>query len=86
MDPDAVFRAGPDPLRAVDFLGDLAPGDVVLLKGHSRRHFERIPMLLDGRTLRCRLPECRTREMTCDQCPALMRGLGNCLLVLVPQG
>jgi UDP-N-acetylmuramoyl-tripeptide--D-alanyl-D-alanine ligase len=78
MPPGAILCTGNDPLKAFEVLDDLGPGDVVLLKGRGSQHFERLVMLLEGRDFFCRLPACRTRIFPCDECPALMHGLGNC--------
>jgi len=78
MSAEAIFCTGNDLLAVAEALGDLGPGDLVLLKARGGQHFERIVMLLEGRDIFCRLPVCRTRDLRCDKCPALMHGLGNC--------
>lgn len=82
MSTDVILPAGNNPLAALELLDDLGSGDIVLLKSRSGQHFERIVMLMEGRDFFCRLPACRTRGFTCDECPALMRGLGNCSVFL----
>ena len=47
MPADAILCTGNNPLAAVEILGDLAPGDVVLLKGRGAQHLESIVTLLD---------------------------------------
>jgi UDP-N-acetylmuramoyl-tripeptide--D-alanyl-D-alanine ligase len=54
----------------------LEPGDVVLFKGTASLHLARIPLALEGRNVRCDIPEC-TWGLLCEHCPLLERGWDN---------
>jgi UDP-N-acetylmuramoyl-tripeptide--D-alanyl-D-alanine ligase len=78
MRPELVTKAGHDTFRVPDILRDeLGPGDVVLIKGRSDQRLDRITLILQGRTVGCRIPSCRAREPVCHDCPALEEGWGD---------
>jgi len=51
----------------------LAPGDVVLLKGREDERIERVALALTGRDVRCALQRCDAK-VRCHLCPMLERG------------
>jgi len=66
-------RANPlDAAREVE--ADLRRGDIVLIKGRSTQHLERVALVLTGVAARCRTRLCR-REHDCATCPLLRRNL-----------
>jgi UDP-N-acetylmuramoyl-tripeptide--D-alanyl-D-alanine ligase len=75
MPAEAIIHIGRDWLEASRVLErNLNPGDVVLVKGRSTQRFERILLSLQGRSVRCRVPECKSSIKTCSRCPMLERG------------
>ena len=58
---------------ALHELRDLAPGDVVLIKGRHTQRLQRIALALAGRAVRCDLEYCNARLMECSNCPMLGR-------------
>ena len=62
------------PLEAVVPLAtDLGSGDLVLIKGRSTQHLERISLGLLGREIGCKTKFCRRRH-DCATCPLLKKG------------
>lgn len=51
---------------------ELRSGDVVLIKGRSTQHLERLALALTGTTLRCGVRLCRLRR-DCSDCPEVGR-------------
>jgi len=65
----ALTYARIDPPAIAQMLQDeLLPGDVVLLKGRSTQHLERIALILSGETVTCSEPFCAKRQH-CGSCP-----------------
>jgi UDP-N-acetylmuramyl pentapeptide synthase len=60
----------------------LEPGDVVLLKGRDNERLARVVFILQGRTVRCDIPDCRLRTVDCDRCAMLERGWGGHRVVM----
>jgi len=79
---DALIDAGTEALQAVDLLGDLAPGDVVLIKGRRKQRLGRIALALMGRQVRCDITICDARLMSCECCPMLERGWNGLQVVV----
>jgi UDP-N-acetylmuramoyl-tripeptide--D-alanyl-D-alanine ligase len=50
---------------------DLAPGDVVLVKGRSNQRFERIAFELMGQSVGCDIDFCDVEAVNCEHCPRL---------------
>jgi UDP-N-acetylmuramyl pentapeptide synthase len=74
LSADVIHAAGPSILDAVAQLREqLAPGDVVLLKGRDDERIERVALALTGRDVRCALRRCEAK-VRCDLCPMLERG------------
>ena len=66
--------AGRSVRRAAEALAsDMAPGDVILIKGRDTQRLERIALALMGRDVRCELVYCNARLTRCDACPMLGR-------------
>lgn len=55
----------------------LQPGDVMLVKGRDTERLARVVFILQGRTVRCDIPDCRLRTVDCDTCAMLERGWGK---------
>jgi UDP-N-acetylmuramyl pentapeptide synthase len=71
---EAVAMVGRSVRRAAEALAaDLAPGDVVLIKGRDTQRLERVALALAGRDVRCELVYCNARLTRCDACPMLGR-------------
>jgi UDP-N-acetylmuramyl pentapeptide synthase len=86
----AVYRAGAEeaglasgairqapyytPDLATTLARQLGAGDVVLIKAQTEQRLARVSLALAGRTVRCELPVCRARWVSCDACPMLERG------------
>jgi UDP-N-acetylmuramyl pentapeptide synthase len=71
---EAVVMADRSVRRAAEALAaDLAPGDVVLIKGRDTQRLERVALALMGREVRCELVYCNARLTRCDACPMLGR-------------
>ena len=47
---------------------DLRPGDVVLIKGPSKKRLERVAFALAGRLVPCTLDHCEAMNLDCDRC------------------
>jgi UDP-N-acetylmuramoyl-tripeptide--D-alanyl-D-alanine ligase len=61
--------------KAIEILrSELRDGDVVLVKGRSRQHLERIGLALKGKNVRCQVFQCQSRAYRCDTCPVLETG------------
>jgi UDP-N-acetylmuramyl pentapeptide synthase len=54
--------------------GDLADGDVVLIKGRTEQRLGRIALGLAGREVRCDLKTCYAMSTPCERCGMLERG------------
>lgn len=75
MEPEAVIHAGREWYEAFRVLEkDLSTGDVVLIKGRRTQRLGRILLSLQGRHVRCRVPECKSSIKVCYRCPMLDRG------------
>jgi UDP-N-acetylmuramyl pentapeptide synthase len=71
---EAVVMADRSVRRAAEAVAaDLAPGDVVLIKGRDTQRLERVALALMGREVRCELVYCNARLTRCDACPMLGR-------------
>jgi UDP-N-acetylmuramoyl-tripeptide--D-alanyl-D-alanine ligase len=69
-----LVRAGRSTRTAVQtVLPELAPGDVVLVKGRATQRFERVALALEGRPVRCDIAFCNLMRR-CATCPALEAG------------
>jgi UDP-N-acetylmuramoyl-tripeptide--D-alanyl-D-alanine ligase len=66
--------------HALDQLGDLGPGDVVLVKGRDTQRLSRISLALTGRAVRCDIPRCYA-PVDCEDCPMLERGWNGARVV-----
>lgn len=78
--PEECVRTFRSVVECADYLrGELAEGDLVLVKGTGRNHMARVVFGLAGR-ITCDLPACR-KKMLCDSCPEL--GAGAAALSLV---
>jgi UDP-N-acetylmuramoyl-tripeptide--D-alanyl-D-alanine ligase len=76
MPADALIEAKHGLRRAVELLRqELGPGDVVLIKGRTRQHLERVAIALAGRPVRCERVTCDL-PLGCERCPFLARGSG----------
>jgi UDP-N-acetylmuramoyl-tripeptide--D-alanyl-D-alanine ligase len=72
---DALTNARTDPLEVARALRpDLRPGDVVLIKGRTTQHLERVALHLMGTDVGCRDRLCLRRH-DCETCPFLARGV-----------
>ena len=70
----SFHSAGRSVLEATRILRSvLEPHDVLLVKGGTRQHFERITLALMGRDVRCNIVSCEVK-VSCVQCPMLERG------------
>jgi UDP-N-acetylmuramoyl-tripeptide--D-alanyl-D-alanine ligase len=68
---EALIDVRTGPLEAAKRLGpELRVGDVVLIKGRSTEHFERIALVLQGTRVGCEVRLCRRRH-DCETCPFL---------------
>jgi hypothetical protein len=54
--------------------GDLAPGDVVLVKGRDTERLDRVALALQGRDVRCEIESCDLKGVRCQSCPMLETG------------
>jgi UDP-N-acetylmuramoyl-tripeptide--D-alanyl-D-alanine ligase len=71
----ALVNVGASIQRSVEALkDDLAPGDVVLIKGRDTQRLERVALALMGRQVRCDIKFCDVIRTRCDDCPMLERG------------
>lgn len=61
------------PTAVAQLREQLAPGDVVLLKGREDERIERVALALTGRDVRCALRRCDAK-VRCHLCPMLERG------------
>jgi UDP-N-acetylmuramoyl-tripeptide--D-alanyl-D-alanine ligase len=62
------FAAGVEDVPRV--LGEIGPGDVLLVKGRRREKLTRAILSLSGQAVRCRVPHC-TLSRYCEQCQYL---------------
>ena len=69
-----------DVIQVLEQLGDLGPGDVVLVKGRDTQRLSRISLALAGRTVRCDIPRCHA-PVDCEECPMLERGWNGARVV-----
>jgi UDP-N-acetylmuramoyl-tripeptide--D-alanyl-D-alanine ligase len=75
MNREAVVYAGHDWFDALQILKpDLKAGDIVLLKGRRTQRLDRLLLALQGRSVQCRTPRCKSSIKLCDACPMLERG------------
>jgi len=65
-----VHVRGPLPDAVEAAREQLEPGDVLLVKGQASLRLARISLALEGRQVRCAIPECNW-AMLCDRCPQL---------------
>jgi len=70
MPRDALTIARTDPLAIAQDLEaiELRQGDIVLIKGRSNQHLERVALLLSGQTVACSVSFC-SRSHDCETCP-----------------
>jgi UDP-N-acetylmuramoyl-tripeptide--D-alanyl-D-alanine ligase len=71
---DALTNTRTDPhaiAQALDKIG-LRQGDVVLIKGRSTQHLERVALILAGQSVACAARSCARRH-DCETCPSLQR-------------
>jgi UDP-N-acetylmuramyl pentapeptide synthase len=69
---DAVVMVDRSVRRAVEAVeSDLAPGDVILIKGRDTQRLERVALALMGREVNCDLVYCNVLLTRCDACPML---------------
>jgi UDP-N-acetylmuramyl pentapeptide synthase len=72
---EAIVLCGSEARKAAEAArADLAPGDVVLIKGRDTQRLARVALALMGRQVRCELRSCHIRTLLCDRCPMLERG------------
>jgi len=55
---------------------DLGPATVILVKGRHSQKLGRLPLLLRGAAVACRLRHCPARGLRCELCPRLSRASG----------
>ena len=78
MPPSSIFKAGKDLFKATEILRkQLGPGDVALIKGRDIQRLDRMTLMLQGRTVKCRIPSCKAQPLRCRECPALQCGWGS---------
>jgi UDP-N-acetylmuramyl pentapeptide synthase len=75
MDRAAVTHVGSSVHEAIALLRrELAPGDLLLLKGAGAQRFDRIVLALQGRAVRCPVKICKVKPfIPCEDCPMLAR-------------
>jgi len=74
MPKEGVVYAGRGPRRAAKLVQeDLRAGDVVLIKGRSTQHLERVALHLVGRPVPCDVEACGLKP-GCGECPLIARG------------
>lgn len=56
---------------------ELAPGDVVLIKGRINQKLARVALALAGRRVGCAIRSCRADSFRCAECPLLEPGWGD---------
>lgn len=67
-------------LQAAEILRkELQPGDVLLIKGRTKQHLERIAPLPKGHNVRCDIGLCRIKATACAQCSMLEGGWAGTL-------
>ncbi len=72
MNKEDIHIIGTDLDHAVSvLLATLRRGDVLLVKGQSRRRLRRITLRLQGRPASCPATYCAAKVATCDTCPLL---------------
>ncbi|MEO8485875.1 MAG: Mur ligase family protein [Betaproteobacteria bacterium] len=77
MDDACIIQGAKTPQALASQLAALLePGDVVLLKGRDTERLARVVFILQGRTVRCDIRECKLRVVGCDECAMLERGWG----------
>jgi UDP-N-acetylmuramoyl-tripeptide--D-alanyl-D-alanine ligase len=70
MDSRHITRVRNVQDAAAALQSDARADDTILVKGHFTDHLSRIPLLLQGMTVRCGLTSCLVRgSHWCDQCP-----------------
>jgi UDP-N-acetylmuramoyl-tripeptide--D-alanyl-D-alanine ligase len=75
MPHHSIHKLNRSVLQAAEFLrGQLAAGDVVLIKGRDTQRLDRIAFALAGREVKCDLSFCRAMPMRCANCGMLERG------------
>ncbi|MCP5116494.1 MAG: hypothetical protein GY953_37170, partial [bacterium] len=75
MPSDRIHRLKGSVLLASDLLrGQLAAGDIVLIKGRDTQRLDRIAFALAGRAVKCDIGFCRAMPMRCSNCAMLERG------------
>ena len=57
---------------------DIAPGDIVLIKGRDTQKLDRVALALQGRKVGCEVEFCKLK-LRCEICPALATGPGGAL-------
>jgi len=73
MTKESVIYAGKSPRRAAELVReDLRVGDVVLIKGRSTQHLERVALHFAGRPIPCDVEACGLKP-GCDECPLIAR-------------
>jgi UDP-N-acetylmuramoyl-tripeptide--D-alanyl-D-alanine ligase len=73
MPKESVVYAGRSARRAAELVQeDLRAGDVVLIKGRSTQHLERVAFHLVGRPVPCDVEACGLKP-GCDECPLIAR-------------
>ena len=53
---------------------ELAPGDIVLVKGRDTERLDRVALALQGRDVRCTIEFCDLVNVRCETCPKLETG------------
>lgn len=74
MARELILHAGDSPRRAADLVReDLQAGDIVLIKGRSMQHLDRVAYHLAGRPVPCDVRECELSSLRsgCSECPLL---------------
>jgi UDP-N-acetylmuramoyl-tripeptide--D-alanyl-D-alanine ligase len=74
-DPAVLHATGQNVARiAAALQGLLDPGAVALVSDCGPYRLDRIPLILNGRPVRCTIERCQVRYVDCPACPMLERG------------
>jgi len=78
MDASRLVRVEGNVLSVIPMLPeDLGEGDVILIKGRTNQRLARIGLALAGRSVKCVIPSCPSRNFFCDDCRWLESGPGK---------
>jgi UDP-N-acetylmuramoyl-tripeptide--D-alanyl-D-alanine ligase len=80
MPPSALVNARHSVRAAWEAVqAELAPGDIVLIKGRDTQRLDRVALALQGRKVGCEVEFCDLKCVRCETCPALTTGPGRAL-------